>query len=72
VRDFARSGRCRVYFRWTITDHGVAVELATEEVEAHDVAIELLVCLGQVLWDDVTAAECDRFLRLLSRNWTRA
>jgi hypothetical protein len=51
--------------RWTITDGGLEVSLATAGGEAHDVAMELLLCLGQVLWDKLQEAEIRAYWLLL-------
>ncbi|MCW5980797.1 MAG: hypothetical protein KIT09_22140 [Bryobacteraceae bacterium] len=52
--------------RWTLAETGLEIALATGGIEPHDVAMEMLVCLGQVLWDALAAAERDRFLGLLA------
>lgn len=51
--------------RWTITPRGPEVSIATAGVEDHDVAMELLLCLGQVLWEKLSEAECREYGRLL-------
>lgn len=51
--------------RWTITDSGLEVSLATAGVEAHDVAMELLLCLGQALWERLSEAELCAYWLLL-------
>ncbi|MFN0166341.1 MAG: hypothetical protein ACKV22_07900 [Bryobacteraceae bacterium] len=37
--------------RWTETEAGVEIRIATDDVSPHDGAIEILVCAGEVLWD---------------------
>jgi hypothetical protein len=55
-------GRCRISLvedlgnpsiasRWTLTDAGTDISVATAGREGHDIALELLVCLGQALWE---------------------
>lgn len=70
----ARLGSCRVILlprledaisRWTQTEGRLEIELATEEVEPHDLALELLVCLGQALWESASAEERAAYLVLL-------
>jgi hypothetical protein len=39
--------------------------IATEGVDPHDVALELLVCLGQALWERATSGERTGWLQLL-------
>jgi len=51
--------------RWTMTDSGLEVSLATAGVEEHDVAMELLLCLGQALWERLSEAELGVYWLLL-------
>ncbi len=44
-------GRSRVSSRWTATDSGLEISLAAAGREDHDIALELLRCLGQALWE---------------------
>jgi hypothetical protein len=37
--------------QWIAADRGVEVSLATADRDAHDVAMEILLCLGQALWE---------------------
>jgi len=56
-----RLGSCRISLpaevaagvasRWTIADDGLEVSVTTAGIEEHDVAMELLLCLGQGLWE---------------------
>ncbi len=41
------------------------IELACAGVEPHDLALELLVCLGQLVWESASAEEQTGYLRLL-------
>jgi hypothetical protein len=62
-----RLGSCRISLpaeaaadvttQWTITDSGLGVAVTTKGLEEHDVAMELLLCLGQVLWERLASAE---------------
>lgn len=75
----ARLGSCRIALperledesgaevasRWTETGHGLEVEVATEGVGSHDVTIELLLCLGQALWERALVGEREAFWKLL-------
>jgi hypothetical protein len=51
--------------QWTHTEDTLEITVSTEGVDPHDVALELLVCLGQVLWEKATAAERCGWLTLL-------
>lgn len=73
----ARLGFCRITLlprpagedvasRWRQSDDGFEIEVATGETEAHDVAIELLLCLGQALWDLASTREGQAYLWLLA------
>ena len=47
--------------RWTTTASALDVSVATGEFEEHDIAIELLVCLGQALWERLSVAESSAY-----------
>jgi hypothetical protein len=51
--------------RWIETGEALEIEVATEGIEPHDVAMELLLCLGQALWENVGGADRSAYLRLL-------
>jgi hypothetical protein len=50
---------------WTETKKGLQITVATEDVDAHDLAMELLLCLGEALWDRAKPEEVNAYLRLL-------
>jgi len=62
-----RLGSCRISLpaevaagvasRWTIADDGLEVSVTTAGIEEHDVAMELLLCLGQGLWERLADGE---------------
>jgi hypothetical protein len=71
-----RLGRCRVSLpssmdedetasRWTASEDMIEIAVATSGVEPHDVAMELLVCVGQALWDVIRPGRCDAWRELL-------
>ena len=70
-----RLGSCRVSLpaevaanvasRWTITEGGLEVLVTTKDFEEHDVAMELLLCLGQALWERLSDAELRAYWMLL-------
>jgi hypothetical protein len=71
-----RLGHCRIRFvpqfddpistsQWSETDNGVDVAVATFDADEHDVVVELLVCLGQVLWERLFAVERDAYWKLI-------
>src|SRR5215469_3188819 len=51
--------------RWTTTPNGLEVSVTTGEFEEHDIAMELLVCLGQALWERLSAAELSAYWTIL-------
>ncbi len=69
-----RIGRCEIRLgggepeiasRWTEVAGGIDVEVGIAGVEAHDVAMEVLTCLGQALWEAAPREEVNEYLRLL-------
>ena len=70
-----RIGSCRILLpaeaaagvtsRWTITNSGLDVSVATTGFEEHDVAMELLLCLGQGLWERLSDGELRAYWMLL-------
>jgi hypothetical protein len=69
-----RLGRCRVRLaarseewssRWQFRAETLEVELALDSEQPHDLALELLLCLGQALWETLSEQEYRAYLRLL-------
>jgi len=69
-------GRCRVSVvedlgnpsfasKWTATNLGLEISLATAGREGHDVALELLLCLGQALWEKLSCSQRKAYWLLL-------
>ena len=61
-----RLGHCRISLdiadstvasQWTETEAGLEVSVITAESEDHDIAMELLLCLGQALWEKLSDGE---------------
>lgn len=52
--------------RWVETGDALEISVACEGVEAHDVALEVLLCLGQALWEAAEPGERDTYLKLLA------
>jgi len=50
---------------WRRSDEGLEIVAATEDVEEHDVALEVLLCIGQAVWGTTTPAEREAWLRLI-------
>jgi hypothetical protein len=48
-----------------MTDGGLEVSVTTKGFEEHDVAMELLLCLGQSLWERLSDAELRAYWMLL-------
>jgi hypothetical protein len=61
----ARLARGRVASRWVVTENALEIAVASEGIEPHDLALELLVCLGQALWDLIRPEEYSAWLALL-------
>jgi hypothetical protein len=51
--------------QWTITNRGLEVLVTTTGFEEHDVALELLLCLGQGLWERLSDGELRAYWMLL-------
>ena len=70
-----RLGSCRIALsaeadptvasRWTETDAGLEISVVTAGSEDHDIAVELLLCLGQALWEKLSDAEIRAYWLLL-------
>ena len=58
-------GGPRVASRWTATGRGLEVLLATAKREEHDVALELLLCVGQALWEKLSPSRRKTYWLLL-------
>ena len=52
--------------RWCITEEALQISLNTKEIEHHDIALELLLCLGQVLWGKLSELQVGAYWRLLA------
>ena len=53
--------------RWIESDTGLEVFVTTTDLEEHDIAMDLLLCLGQALWGRLMARELRAYWRLLER-----
>jgi hypothetical protein len=51
--------------RWEESEDAIAVEVATAGIDAHDAALELLTCIGQLAWAFSGPARRERWLRIL-------
>ena len=51
--------------RWATTNVGLEVSLTTTGFEDHDVAMELLQCLGQALWERLSDAQLREYWLLV-------
>lgn len=58
-------GRPSVASRWTATDLELKISLATAGREGHDIALELLVCLGKALWEKLNYSQHKAYWLLL-------
>ena len=55
----------RAASRWTLAQESLRIAVAAAGVEPHDIALELLICLGQALWDVLSDKERAGWLQLL-------
>jgi hypothetical protein len=51
--------------QWTATDRGVEISLAATDREVHDVSMELLLCMGQALWERLPDSQRKTYWLLL-------
>jgi len=65
VRLAADLSEARAASKWTATGAGLDIEIATRGREPHDIAMELLLCLGQALWQKLTPDQFQAYWRLL-------
>jgi hypothetical protein len=59
----------RVASRWTETDHALEIHAASAGVSPHDLALELLRCVCQALWERLNFQEEADWLRRLQAEW---
>jgi hypothetical protein len=58
-------GRATVISQWAETDRGLEISLAAGGQEEHDIALALLVCLGQALWTKLSHSQANAYWLLL-------
>lgn len=51
--------------QWSQSEAGLEIAVATGGIEGHDVAMELLLCLGQALWERAGPRNREAYLKLL-------
>jgi len=71
-----RLGHCRISLeiadptvasQWTETEAGLAVSVMRAGSEDHDIAMELLLCLGQALWEKLSDRELREYWLVLDQ-----
>jgi hypothetical protein len=72
----ARLGFCRISLpsaiepaaasQWAATPEALEISVAASNLEDHDLAMELLLCLGQALWHSLFPSEARAYWTLLS------
>src|SRR5215467_13745370 len=71
-----RLGHCRISLdvadmtlasQWTETEAGLEVSFMTAGSEDHDIALELLLCLGQALWEKLSDREIREYWLVLDQ-----
>ena len=60
-------GGSRVDSQWTETNRGLEIAIAAAGREEHDVALELLLCLGQALWTRLNDTQRKSYCLLIDR-----
>jgi len=65
IRLTARLGDADLASQWSQSEAGLEIAVATGGVEGHDVAMELLLCLGQALWERAGPRNREAYLKLL-------
>ncbi len=70
-----RIGACRIAIvpelkpgvasQWSVGSEGLEIAVAAQDLEAHDAAMEVLICLGQALWERLEDAERAAYWKLL-------
>ena len=61
----ASLGSPDVASRWTVTGRGMEISVATAGKDEHDVAMEVLICLGQALWERLPPSQRKGYWLLL-------
>jgi hypothetical protein len=51
--------------QWVQTNDGFEIEVASEGIDGHELALELLLCLGQALWEVALNVEREAYLKLI-------
>lgn len=51
---------------WSVSNRSLEIELAAAALDAHDVALEALLCLGQAVWAGLSRRELAEWLDLLA------
>jgi hypothetical protein len=69
---FPRLQATKLTSQWTQMGDGIEIALATEETEPHDLAMELLLCLGQAVWEAAEPGERRAYLKLLAEEMDAA
>src|ERR1019366_6988205 len=72
-----RLGSCRISLppevasgvasRWTMANSGPEVSVTTAGIEEHDIAMELLLCLGQALWERLSDGQLREYWLVLDQ-----
>jgi hypothetical protein len=52
--------------QWVQTNEGLEIEVASEKIDGHELALEVLLCLGQALWESALPGEREAYLKLLA------
>src|SRR5262249_4951513 len=67
IRLPARLTHTALASQWIETAGAVEIDVPRDGMDGHDLAMELLVCLGQALWEAALPGERKAYLNILSR-----
>ncbi len=65
VNLFPSLGGAGVTSRWSRSGNRLQIDLSVSSFEPHDLALELLMCIGQVVWESAAGQERAAWLKLL-------
>ena len=61
-----RLAKTSLVSQWSETGGGLEIEVAAEGLDGHDLALEVLLCLGQAAWEYALVEEREAWLKLLA------
>ena len=58
-------GRSDTASQWTASSSGVEISIASRDRSGHEIAMELLLCLGEALWETLAPGQVKAYWQLL-------